>query len=59
MATRIIDCVFYEGSSVLFQVGLAVLKLNHDAIIAEEDSERIVDILKKKQYDSEQLMQVC
>jgi len=55
---RVIDCLFFEGSLVLFQVALAVLKINYDAIIAEEDSERIVDLLKKRQYDSEQLMTV-
>ena len=55
---RVIDCIFYEGSLVLFQVALAVLKLNQDAILGEEDSEKIVDMLKKRQYDSEELMTV-
>jgi len=58
VAMRILDCTLFEGSSVLFQVGLAVIKLNHDAILAENDSEAIVDKLKKRQYDSEELIQV-
>ncbi len=59
VAMRIVDCVFYEGSQVLFLVGLAVLKLNQEAILAEDDSEIIVDKFKKRTYDSEELMLVC
>jgi len=58
VAMRVIDCIFYEGSLILFQVGLAVLKLNYDAILNEDDSEKIVEMVKKRHYDSEQLMAV-
>lgn len=58
VALKILDCTLYEGSAVLFQVGLAVLKLNYDTIVGEEDSEIIVDKLKKRQYDSEELIEV-
>jgi len=39
-ALRIIDCFFLEGPKILFQIGLAVLKINGDALLkAKEDGE--------------------
>jgi hypothetical protein len=36
-ALRIIDCFFMEGVKVLFQIGLALLKVNGDEILRARD----------------------
>ena len=39
-ALRILDCFFMDGVKVLFQVGLAILKVNGDEILnAKDDGE--------------------
>jgi hypothetical protein len=37
VALRIVDCFFLDGPKVLFQVGLALLTLHRDAILATKD----------------------
>ena len=36
-ALRIMDCFFLEGTKVLFQIGLAILKINGDQIMKIKD----------------------
>ncbi|KAJ3100930.1 hypothetical protein HDU97_001814 [Phlyctochytrium planicorne] len=43
---RIIDCFFLEGPKVLFQVGLAILKTNGDAILKVKDDGELMNVLK-------------
>ncbi|KAI8930220.1 rab-GTPase-TBC domain-containing protein [Entophlyctis helioformis] len=43
---RIMDCFFMEGAKVLFQVGLAILKINGDAILKVKDDGELMNILK-------------
>ncbi|KAJ3411856.1 hypothetical protein HDV05_001645 [Chytridiales sp. JEL 0842] len=45
-ALRIIDCFFMEGPKVLFQVGLAILKTNGDAILKAKDDGELINVLK-------------
>jgi hypothetical protein len=57
-ALRFLDCFFYEGPDVLFQVGLAILKLNQEEILACDDSEKVIQIIRAKQYDCDVLIKV-
>ncbi|KAJ3340575.1 hypothetical protein HDU83_007012 [Entophlyctis luteolus] len=41
-ALRILDCLFLEGPKVLFQVGLAVIKVNGDAILKIKDDGELI-----------------
>lgn len=45
-ALRIMDCFFLEGVKVLFQVGLAIFKINGDAIMGIRDDGELMNILK-------------
>ncbi|KAL2918208.1 GTPase activating protein (GAP) [Polyrhizophydium stewartii] len=45
-ALRIMDCFFMEGAKVLFQVGLAILKINGDAILKVRDDGELMNVLK-------------
>lgn len=46
LAFRVLDCFFLEGPRVLFQVGLAILKLNGEALLSITDDGSFVEILK-------------
>ncbi|KAJ3074761.1 hypothetical protein HDU98_010351 [Podochytrium sp. JEL0797] len=43
---RILDCLFMEGPKVLFQVGLAIIKVNGDAILKVKDDGELMNVLK-------------
>ncbi|KAM9960931.1 hypothetical protein ACTFIW_010091 [Dictyostelium discoideum] len=58
VATRVIDCLFLNGTTVLFQVGLAILKINKNAIIAERESEVVIELVRNKKYDVDELIDV-
>lgn len=45
-AFRILDVFFLQGPKTLFQVALAVLKLNGEALLAAEDDGTFINILK-------------
>ncbi|KAI7892057.1 rab-GTPase-TBC domain-containing protein [Mucor mucedo] len=45
-AFRVLDCFFMEGPKVLFQIGLAILKINGDALLEATDDGVFMDILK-------------
>jgi TBC1 domain family member 8/9 len=45
-ALRIMDCFFLEGAKVLFQIGLAILKVNGDAIMKVTDDGELMKVLK-------------
>ncbi|BGP28952.1 hypothetical protein JCM10296v2_000688 [Rhodotorula toruloides] len=45
-AFRIIDCFFLMGPKVLFQVGLAILKLNGAALLETTDDGAFINVLK-------------
>jgi hypothetical protein len=42
---RFLDCFFYEGSSVLFKVGLALLKSKSEMILRETEASKIMDMI--------------
>ncbi|KAI7867130.1 rab-GTPase-TBC domain-containing protein [Spinellus fusiger] len=46
-ASRVLDCLFIDGPRVLFQIGLAILKTNYEAIMATEDDAELLTIIKK------------
>lgn len=46
-ALRVIDILMLEGSKVLFQVALAVLKVNADALMHASDNTAVVAVLKE------------
>ncbi|KAJ3052498.1 hypothetical protein HK097_006137, partial [Rhizophlyctis rosea] len=46
-AVRILDCFFMEGPKVLFQIGLAILKTNGDAILKVKDDGELMFTLKQ------------
>jgi len=58
-AFRFLDCFFYDGSDVLFLVGLAVLKLSEADLLAEEDSEKVIHLLRTKKYDCDALIKLA
>lgn len=45
-AARILDCLIYEGSRFLFQLGLAVLKVKSAELMQAEDDDEVMTILK-------------
>ncbi|KAI8089871.1 rab-GTPase-TBC domain-containing protein [Halteromyces radiatus] len=45
-AFRVLDCLFMEGPRILFQVGLAILKLNGEELLQTKDDGAFLDILK-------------
>ncbi|TPX48227.1 hypothetical protein SeMB42_g03081 [Synchytrium endobioticum] len=45
-ALRVLDCFFLEGPKVLFQVGLAILKINGDTIMKVRDDGELMSTLK-------------
>ncbi|KAG0088946.1 hypothetical protein BGZ92_005532 [Podila epicladia] len=46
-AFRVLDCFFFEGPKVLFQISLAILKVNGDELLATRDDGAFMDVLKK------------
>lgn len=44
-AINIIDCFFYDGAKVVFQVALAILDSNHDALMSAKDDGEAMTIL--------------
>lgn len=46
-AMRIIDVFWLEGPKILFQTGLAILKINGDAIMAVKDDGEMMNVFKK------------
>ncbi|RKO87204.1 rab-GTPase-TBC domain-containing protein, partial [Blyttiomyces helicus] len=45
-ALRILDCFFMEGPKILFQIGLAILKTNGDAIMKVRDDGELMNVFK-------------
>ncbi|CAO3670069.1 unnamed protein product [Umbelopsis ramanniana] len=45
-AFRVLDCFFMEGPRILFQIGLAILKVNGDELLKATDDGQFFDILK-------------
>ncbi|KAI9249160.1 rab-GTPase-TBC domain-containing protein [Phascolomyces articulosus] len=45
-AFRVLDCLFMEGPRILFQIGLAILKLNGDDLLKAKDDGAFLGILK-------------
>ncbi|KAG0056938.1 hypothetical protein BGZ83_002878 [Gryganskiella cystojenkinii] len=45
-AFRVLDCFFFEGPKVLFQISLAILKVNGDELLASKDDGAFMDVLK-------------
>ncbi|KAI7901275.1 rab-GTPase-TBC domain-containing protein [Cokeromyces recurvatus] len=46
-AFRVLDCFFMEGPKVLFQIGLAILKINGDKLLEAADDGTFMNILKR------------
>ncbi|RCI03018.1 hypothetical protein CU098_009655, partial [Rhizopus stolonifer] len=46
-AFRILDCFFMEGPKILFQIGLAILKINGDELLEATDDGAFMNILKQ------------
>ncbi|CAO3592844.1 unnamed protein product [Absidia cylindrospora] len=46
-AFRVLDCLFMEGPRILFQIGLAILKLNGEELLQTKDDGTFLDILKR------------
>ncbi|KTW26084.1 hypothetical protein T552_02977 [Pneumocystis carinii B80] len=44
---RILDCFFLEGPKILFQIGLAILRLNGEKLLTVNDDGSFISILKK------------
>ncbi|ORE19170.1 TBC-domain-containing protein, partial [Rhizopus microsporus] len=45
-AVRVLDILFMEGPRILFQIGLAVLKINGEELLQTRDDGAFLDILK-------------
>ncbi|KAI9478329.1 MAG: rab-GTPase-TBC domain-containing protein [Benjaminiella poitrasii] len=46
-AVRVLDILFMEGPRILFQIGLAVLKINGEELLEMNDDGAFLDIFKK------------
>ncbi|KAI9491137.1 rab-GTPase-TBC domain-containing protein [Zychaea mexicana] len=46
-AFRVLDCFFMDGPKILFQIGLAILKINGDDLMRTSDDGAFMDVLKK------------
>ncbi|KAJ2206725.1 GTPase activating protein (GAP) [Coemansia sp. RSA 518] len=46
-ALRVLDCFFLEGPKILFQIGLAILKINGGALLEAADDGTFMYILKE------------
>ncbi|KAI8063599.1 rab-GTPase-TBC domain-containing protein [Gongronella butleri] len=46
-AFRVLDCLFMEGPRILFQIGLAILKMNGEELLSTRDDGAFLDILKR------------
>ncbi|CAO3607615.1 unnamed protein product [Cunninghamella echinulata] len=46
LAFRVLDCFFMEGPKILFQIGLAILKINGDALLETNDDGAFINVLK-------------
>ena len=46
LAMRVLDCFFLEGPRVLFQVGLAILRINGERLLDVQDDGTFVEVLK-------------
>lgn len=46
LAFRVLDCFFLEGPRVLFQVGLAILKVNGEELLLVQDDGAFIEVLK-------------
>ncbi|KAI8069912.1 rab-GTPase-TBC domain-containing protein [Gongronella butleri] len=46
LAFRVLDCFFMDGPKVLFQIGLAILKINGEALLQARDDGAFINILK-------------
>jgi len=47
VAIRILDSFFFEGSNILFAIGLTLFKLNADTVLNSNDPQFVADLLKK------------
>ncbi len=47
LAFRVLDCFFLEGPRVLFQVGLAILRVNGEQLMGAADDGTFIEILKR------------
>ena len=56
---RVLDCFFYEGRHVLFQIGLGIFRIYQTDILATEDPVEIIEILKHSNVECERLFQVA
>ncbi|RCH93346.1 hypothetical protein CU098_002570, partial [Rhizopus stolonifer] len=45
-AVRVLDILFMEGPRILFQIGLAILKINSEELLCTRDDGAFLDILK-------------
>lgn len=45
-AVRVLDMLFMEGPRILFQIGLAILKINGEELLQTKDDGAFLDILK-------------
>ncbi|KAI1301797.1 TBC1 domain family member 9 [Halotydeus destructor] len=44
-AIHIVDCFFYDGAKVVFQVALTILDCNHDALLSAKDDGEAMTVL--------------
>ncbi len=46
-AIQIIDCFFYDGAQVVFQIALSILEANHDLLLKAKDDGEVMVILTR------------
>lgn len=44
---RILDCLFYEGSTILYRIAVGILEKNEDALLTCENEEQFIWILNE------------
>ncbi len=56
---RILDVFFLEGASVLFQLGLALLKVKEREILTKRDSIEMIELFKSSAIDANHVLQLA
>eukprot|EP00179_Madagascaria_erythrocladioides_P011459 CAMPEP_0198367898 /NCGR_PEP_ID=MMETSP1450-20131203/155417_1 /TAXON_ID=753684 ORGANISM="Madagascaria erythrocladiodes, Strain CCMP3234" /NCGR_SAMPLE_ID=MMETSP1450 /ASSEMBLY_ACC=CAM_ASM_001115 /LENGTH=625 /DNA_ID=CAMNT_0044075391 /DNA_START=1015 /DNA_END=2888 /DNA_ORIENTATION=+ len=58
-ASRVIDCVIFQGVDVFFSIALAMFKLHEKQLLAIDDVGEFLEYMREAKYDTNTLMEVA
>ena len=56
---RVLDCFFYEGRHVLFQIGLSIFQIYREQVLLMDDPVDVIEVLKNSDVNCEQLFHIA